>query len=107
MSYETALNSSKNNILFKRAIENFINNAVVLLRELTEEAFQTPAGKRWFMGQLKIHATIERFYNELITADNRNFLNDKNTSAFKKLSTKFLDELVLIIKSGTGRYITG
>ena len=105
--FSKALNAKENSQQFKVEINNFILVTTQLLNELTEEAFQTPAGKRWFSGQLKNHSTIEYFYKELILKGNINLLKVKDDGAFKNRCIKFLDELLLIIKSGIGRYITG
>lgn len=93
--------------LFVSEINGFINQFIFLCEEMMNEALLTPAGKRWFYGQLSIYHTVEYFFNKLIMDRNRDIIKEKGPLELQNLCKVVLGELEHIIQSGTGRYITG
>jgi len=86
------------------AIKYFLNQLTEALNNIKHEAFQTPAGERWFKGQLKINKTINRYFNS--SGQNSNLFNE-NYEQIEILLKTLVIELEYIINSGKGRYITG
>jgi hypothetical protein len=76
-----------------------------ILEDIKEEAFLTPAGQRWFRGQLQIYKNIHMLNENSVHMIFESKSNDFNRvlNYFKNIS----GDLEKIIKSGKSRYISG
>lgn len=92
-----------NHTAHNKSVQNLENSIHAVFDAILDEAFQTPAGIRWFNGQLKIYQTAGLFYRQLY----RNMLNNPNALINITEYQRCLDELDKIIQSGIRRYITG
>lgn len=106
-TFNNTLNFIDNPLQYKIEMKKFIGSTKKLLKELTSEALLTPAGERWFWGQLKIHKSIKYIYNGFIENGSMEFFEEKDPVFCKNLCENIITDLEFIIKSGKGRYITG
>ena len=117
--YRSLKENAENPESFKQEFFCFLNAAHLVFLSAKTEAQETPAGERWFKGQLKIHPALKFFSEseiskselELKNTENQEtkyFLQDeKGLHEISDLVDNYLKELEKFINSGLNRYISG
>ena len=84
-------------------MQDFYEALIAVIDAIENEAFLTPAGKRWFKGQLKLYPATDLFYHQWKDSSQGKSKPPFNIVQYQKC----MDELDKIIESGVRRYISG